>query len=428
MNQPSNHHSSFLRDAVVTGAALFSMFFGAGNMIFPPALGFFAGDAWITGFISYYLADIGLAMLAMFAMFHRGGAQSLIAPLGKASGNALLSVIALCLSVIIAVPRTAATTFELSIQPLFPDVPMVLFVVFFFALVFVLCLSESAVVDIVGKILTPLLFLGLIVLIICGILHPVGDITAKASLSSAVSTGISSGYQTMDVFGSIFLGTLILNSAAEKGYGATKTRLAAYASVIASIGIFIVYFGLTYLGATASSLFPENISQTVLLTNLIRLLIPSSFGTVFFGAVVGLACLTTAIALITSTVSFFYELFARRISYRSLLLFFCAVSAVVASVGVSQIITVAGYILTIVYPPILVLVALSFFDRFISSTVYHISVGTALIFSLLDLVAPALTSALPLSAVGLCWLLPAAVTACGTIITLRLVRKPSFNK
>lgn len=412
MNQSDTHSSrKFALDAVVIGAALFSMFFGAGNMIFPPALGFLAGDSWLTGFVSYYLADIGLAMLAMFAMFHRGGAQQLIAPLGKTAGNLLLSVIALCLGVIIAVPRTAATTFELSIQPLVDGVPLVLFCVAYFALVFVLCLSESAVVDIVGKVLTPLLFLGLIALIVCGIVSPVGETAAKEELAGVIATGISSGYQTMDVFGSIYLGTLILNSAVEKGYGERRTRIAAYASVIASIGIFIVYFGLTYLGATASALFPDGISQTELLTSLIQLLIPNSFGTVFFGVVVGLACLTTAIALTSSTVSFFTELSGGKVRYRVQLLVFCVLSVLIASFGVSQIITLAGYILTVVYPPTLVLVVLSFFDRTLPESVCRIGVGAALIFSLLDLLAPSLTGFLPFASIGLSWLLP-SLAAC----------------
>ena len=103
---------------MVVGFALFSMFFGAGNMIFPPYLGMQAGTAWISGFLFYFVADIGLAMLAMFAILRCDGTEAITAPIGKIPARVLMSAIVLCIGPMLAIPRTAATTYEMSIAPL----------------------------------------------------------------------------------------------------------------------------------------------------------------------------------------------------------------------------------------------------------------------------------------------------------------------
>lgn len=405
------HSRRQLLDALVIGAALFSMFFGAGNMIFPPFLGFQAGTSWLAGFLSYFLADIGLAMLAMFALIHKGGPAGITEPLGPAAGKGLLAVIALCLSLIIAVPRTAATTFELSIQPLTDKVSLPVFCLIFFGAVLALSLTESAVVDIVGKILTPLLFFGLLFAILCGIIRPIGPIAPAEGLTEVLSIGIASGYQTMDVFGSIFLGVLVLNSAANKGYAtpAAQAKISAMASVTAGAGLLAVYLGLTYLGATASTLFPEDITHTGLLNGLIQLLLPGGIGTAFFGIVVGLACLTTAIALTSSTASFFTELSGGRAPYRAAVAAVCAGSAAVACAGVDQIIAIAGTVLAVVYPPVLVLAALAFFDRWLGRWSCRLGSCGALAVSLMETagIGGPFIRVLPLAQAGFAWLVPA---------------------
>ena len=170
--------SNSLRDMIVVGFALFSMFFGAGNVVFPPYLGMEAGPQWLAGFSAYFIADIGLALLGMFALLRVGSSEAVISRVGKVPAELLMCAIILCIGPMVAIPRTSATTFEMAISPNLSGVSPVLFSVLFFALILVLCIKESAVVDIVGKILTPLLLLGLFAIIIKGIITPVGEISA----------------------------------------------------------------------------------------------------------------------------------------------------------------------------------------------------------------------------------------------------------
>lgn len=107
-----------IRDIFVIGFALFSMFFGAGNVVFPPYLGLESGKEWFIGFLCYYLADIGLALLALFAIQFRGGTDGLTRRIGRIPSKLLMSAIVLCIGPMLAIPRTAATTYEMSVMPL----------------------------------------------------------------------------------------------------------------------------------------------------------------------------------------------------------------------------------------------------------------------------------------------------------------------
>ena len=195
--------SNSLRDVIVVGFALFSMFFGAGNVVFPPYLGMEAGPQWLAGFSAYFIADIGLALLGMFALLRVGSSEAVISRVGKVPAELLMCAIILCIGPMVAIPRTSATTFEMAIAPNLSGVSPVLFSVLFFALILVLCIKESAVVDIVGKILTPLLLLGLFAIIIKGIITPVGEISALPQISNVAVTGIKAGYQTMDALAAL---------------------------------------------------------------------------------------------------------------------------------------------------------------------------------------------------------------------------------
>ena len=165
-----------LLDMFVIGFALFSMFFGAGNVIFPPYLGLSCGAEWFAGFAWYYLADIGLALLALFAVLRCGSTEKVMARLGSIPSKILLSAIVLCIGPMLAIPRTAATTLEMAVNPLLPGVSPLLFSLLFFIIIAALCVRQNAVVDIVGKFLTPALLIGLLVLIVLGVVNPIGPV------------------------------------------------------------------------------------------------------------------------------------------------------------------------------------------------------------------------------------------------------------
>ena len=410
------NRKKLVTDSIVVGFALFAMFFGAGNVVFPPYLGMHAGEQWANGFLFYFIADIGLALVAMFAILHAGGADNITGRIGHVASKVLMCAVILCIGPMVAIPRTAATTLEMSVTPFFSGMSPVVFSIIFFAVILLLSIKQSAVIDIVGKILTPALLIGLLILIVKGFVSPIGDIVdTGVSASEVTVNGIKSGYQTMDVLAAMAFGIIILSSADEKGYTDSKSaaKMIGIAAALSGVLLLIVYFGLTYLGATVSTVFPTDISRANLVIGIVELLLGKA-GLIIFAIVIALACITTAVALVSSAASFFAKLANDKISYGVFVVVICVSSAVISNLGLDMIIAIATPVLDIVYPPMLVLILLSWFGDKLHKSVYVSSVAGSLIASVLATASlygmnvPVIDS-LPLASLGLGWLTPAAL-------------------
>ena len=372
-------------DIVVVGFALFSMFFGAGNVIFPPFLGMEAGSQWLTGFSAYFIADIGLAMMGMFALLRVGSSEKVLERAGKVPAEILMCAIILCIGPMVAIPRTSASTYEMAIAPNLSGVSPVVFSVVFFAVILALCIKESAVVDIVGKVLTPLLLVGLFAIIIKGVITPLGDIAPLAQIDNVAVTGIKAGYQTMDALAALPFGIIVLQSVTAKGYqrGQSQLRVVGGAALLAGVLLLAVYMGLAYLGATVSAQYTSSIGRAALIMAIVEALMGKT-GMVIFGVVVGLACVTTAIALTSSAAAYFTELCRGKISYKVFVTVICVFSAVVSNLGLDRIVAVAAPVLDIVYPPTLVLICVSLIIPKVHDFVSRGAALGALLTSVLD--------------------------------------------
>lgn len=407
----------FTRDVIVVGFALFSMFFGAGNVIFPPYLGMESGPQWLAGFFTYYAADIGLALLTVFALLRVGSSEAVLHRAGRVPAEILMCAIILCIGPMVAIPRTSATTFEMAITPNLPGVSPILFSILFFALILALCLKESAVVDIVGKVLTPLLLVGLFAIIIKGIFSPLGTIASAPQVANIAVTGIKSGYQTMDALAALPFGIIVLQTAVDKGYSGSKSklRIVGGGAVLAGVLLLLVYMGLAYLGATVSGQYTSSIGRAELIMAIIQALMGKG-GMIIFGVVVGLACVTTAIALTSSAAAYFSELCRGKVSYKVFVIVICVFSAVVSNLGLDRIVSIAAPVLDVVYPPALMLIFISLLMPNVSDFVSRGAALGALLTSVLCTVhtytgkLPFLES-LPLYELGLSWILPALIFA-----------------
>lgn len=409
------------KNILVFGFALFSMFFGAGNIIFPPYIGLTAAGSWFSGFIAYFIADIGLALLTIFAILkNEGDVEAITGRLGRIPGILLTSVIILCIGPLLAIPRTGAATYELGVKFLAGEstVSAIITSVVFFGITLALTLRESSVVDIIGKILTPALFIGLMVLIIKGIITPIGPVAESPLLDGVIASGIISGYQTMGVLGSLALGIFIVNYATQKGAHSydEKRKLIAPASFVAAGCLLLVYGGLTYLGATASMLYGPEISRAQLVIHIVEH-IAGSGGIILLCIVVALACLTTSAALVGTTATYFSRLSKGKFSYKALVIVVCILSAVMSNVGLDTIIAIASPVLTLVYPCALVLIVLTFFkDRIKNKNIYIFSAVGAMCISFLEILhglnlPVGFVAQFPMSEYGFAWIIPAIV--CG---------------
>ena len=407
------------KDKWIVGLALFSMFFGAGNVIFPPYLGMTAASMWVPAFICYYIADIGLAMLAILAMLKcDSDIEGITCRIGRIPAVLLSTLVVLCVGPMLAIPRTAATTFEMGVSPIFPGVNPLVASIAFFVLIWVLCVKEASVVDIVGKFLTPALFIWMMIVIIKGIIDPLGPIAAEPKVSNIISSGIISGYQTMDVLAALIFGVIIVKTVKEKGYTEIKVKNAVIggAGLVAGAGLLIVYFGLAHLGATASTMYGVDVSRSTLILEIIKNLL-GNVGMVIFGIVVALACITTAVALVSSSGAYFSRLSKGRVSYKVIVTIVCVISPVIANIGLDEIIAISEPVLSIVYAPALTLIILTIVgDKIKNDNVFKAAALGAFFISVLETAANhglgfQFVNYLPLHHFGFGWLLPTVI--CG---------------
>ena len=413
---------SSLKDVIVVGFAMFAIFFGAGNLIFPPYLGMVSGQEWFKGFLCFMIADAGLAVMTVLAMIrYDGTVWSMLRRLSKPAAAVMATVAMLCVGPLLCIPRTCATTFEMGVLPLFPECSPWLFGALFFGAVFILTVRPSAVIDIIGKFLTPALLLTLAVLFVKGVIHPIGTISTAAPAVNVAQEGLLAGYQTMDVLATLLFGFIILKSAQAKGYTKAKAqiRVVSGASLVAGIGLLVVYLGLTYLGATTANLFDITVDRTYLVTSIVQQLLGHG-GLILFAIVVALACITTAVGLVSACANYFSGLSGGRLSYPVLVCLICLFSAVVSNFGINEIIAIASPILSVVYPPTLALIVLALFGRRIRNDwVFRLAALGALVISLLEVISSytgleiAFLSHLPLASLGFAWVVPALL--CGVI-------------
>ncbi|MBN8048323.1 MULTISPECIES: branched-chain amino acid transport system II carrier protein [Paraclostridium] len=416
------------KDIIIVGFALFAMFFGAGNLIFPPFLGLISGESWMTGFSGFILADVGLALLAIAAAAKCGGdVNKILGRAGKSLSKVVGIAIMICLGPLLAIPRTAATTFEMGVQPIIGNtVSPVIFSIIFFAIVLLLTIRPSKVVDIIGKVLTPALLVALALLIIKGIITPLGQISPDTLVDNVFSNGVSQGYQTMDALGAVALSTIIIASLHNKGYesNSEKVSLTIKAGIVAGVALCFVYGGLTFLGATISQNFAgqdiSSISQASLIVGITEQLLGYP-GKAILGIIVALACLTTAIGLTSATGQYFTKITNNKLKYEVVVVVVCVFSAIVSNFGVDMIIKFSAPILDMVYPVTILLVITTLFkDQIKNDNAIKGAAYVTLIISILGVVnslsktyglpvhIPFL-EVLPFAKIGFNWIVPAIV-------------------
>ena len=391
------------------------MFFGAGNLIFPPFLGKSGGEDWFLGFLCFFLVE-ALSCVGIYAMIHGGGSvRAMGFSIGNRAGTVLNTAAILCTGVFIAPPRTAATTYEMAVRPLFDGVSLLPFSVVFFGVVLLLTLRPSRVVDIVGKFLTPALIAGILILIAVGIASPIGEIAPSAT-DNIVRDGVLAGYQAMDILSVAGFAIIIQDSMVRSGLTTWREQRGhvAGSAGVAALLLAVVYGGLTYLGASTGAAFGNGLDQAGLIVAITQELLGQA-GVVILAVVVALACLTTAVGLFGATASYFERMSGGRLSYRKGIVLLAVIGCAICNLGLSTIIAAASPVLSVICPPFMTTVVLLAFQSWISRPGLYkgAALGATLASLLLALhdylhiFAPA--ELLPFYSYGFGWLLPAVL-------------------
>lgn len=419
------------KDVLVVGFALFAMFFGAGNLIFPPFLGLASGSNWAGALFGFLITGIGMPLLGIMAVSRAGGTIDHFA--GRVSpifAKILGVVVILAIGPLLAIPRTGATTYEMGVKPIFPGASPLFVSIIYFSITLFFVLNPSAVIDKIGKILTPFLIVILSLIILKGIVSPIGPLQ-DTGIENSFSRGFTEGYQTMDTLVSIAFAEIIIGSLIIKGYTRTRDQinLTTLAGLVAAAGLAFVYGGLMYLGATASGQLPGDTDRTILVVTIVERLLGNP-GRIALGIAVALACLTTSIGLTATVGEYFSKLFNEKLSYQTVCIITVVFSAVFATMGVNSIVNFAVPLLVTVYPVAMTLIVLNIFRDFIKNRgIYVGAVMGALLISIFDAISAIgyristvnrIVSYIPLSAQGFPWMIPAVL---GGIIGALLMRR-----
>ncbi len=410
------------QDIFVSGLALFAIFFGAGNLIFPPYLGVTTGDGWFATMCGFLLADPVIPILTVFITAFAGGRA---VDLGKrvSPGFAkLLSLVAIiCIGPAFAIPRTAATTHEVGVMPFFPNAPAFITSIIFFAITFALAYKESGVVDIIGKYITPALLIFLVLIIAKAIITPVGAIVPVEHDGGFFVSGFYEGYQTLDALAAPLFTGIVVADLIRKGYGEVSEKerrsFIMMVGLVCFVALAVVYGGLTYLGAQGSSMFTADDSRVEILVSLVGMLF-GSFGKVALGLAVALACLTTSVGLTSAAGNFFEDISNGKIKYGVTVIIVTVISFALSLIGVDAIIALAGPVLTIVYPIIIALVFYMMFEKRVRyDMAYIVMVAGVLVIAVIETVGDkiglgslaASIQNLPLGQFGFTWFVPSLV-------------------
>jgi len=404
-----------LTDIIALGFMLFAFFLGAGNIIFPPLAGQLAGDHLVPAMSGFLLTAVGLPLLTIIAVALAGGTwEHLTKHLPAKLSLVMAALIFIIIGPAFAAPRTGLVAYEMAVKPLFADLNITLFSVIFFAIAVFFSWSQGKLIDIIGKVLTPALFIGLIVLALGVFIDPQGQILAAQGeyATQPLTKGFLEGYNTMDTFGALMFGILIVDSLRSKGITEEKatTKYLISAAMIAAAGLAFVYISLFYLGATSSAVASGADNGGVVLSQYVMSLFGAK-GQFVLSVIVLLACLTTAIGLISACSDFFST--HTPMSYKVWVVINGVACAVVANVGLAQLIELSVPVLFALYPVAIALVALTFIRSKLSNPklAYRMVILVAFLFALIDAAKVSgldvsFFNFLPMFSIGMGWLLP----------------------
>jgi len=418
------------KQILAVGLMLFALFFGAGNMIFPPFLGQNAGSHVWTAIIGFLITGVGLPLLGIIAIAKTGDVQTMASRVHPVYGVIFTVVMYLVIGPLFAIPRTGTVSFEIGIMPFLSEnasnshLSLAIFSVIFFAITAMLALNPSKLVDTIGKILTPALLIILAILVVKSFITPLG--TPQAPVDAYVSgpffKGFVEGYLTMDTIAALVFGIIVISSIKGLGVANKKniTKICIQAGLIAAAGLGLVYFALAYIGATSPNSVGIQENGGAILSGAAYHLF-GSFGNVILGLAIIFACLTTSIGLVSSCAEYFSKLLPRY-SYKTIVIAFSIFSMIIANAGLTQLIQFSVPVLTFIYPLAIVMILLSFVHNWFKgySLVYICAIIPTGFISLIDALNTAglnvsgimdALSFLPLSSQGIGWIVPAIAGA-----------------
>lgn len=290
-----------IRDIAILGFAYFATYFGAGNLIFPPLLGLNSGSSFFSGLVGLTLSGVFLPIFTLIVIGLNGNVHAITDHVGKYTYNILLAALMLVCT-FVSIPRTCATAIQLGIQGNIPAAPFIPLVILYFLISFFFSLDKNRVMDRMGKYLTPLLALILVIISVLGIIHPLGTPGAPSVPQPFVNAFLG-GYNTGDVLVSFIMASVFITAIGQIAAVAEFTnqvcprisygKAAAACCLLSALTALLGVDGIvTYIGWIFGVCYPPCLALLVL--GIFSRILPND------GAYKGSVCLVTLYALLES--------------------------------------------------------------------------------------------------------------------------------
>ena len=418
------------KDILLTGFALFAMLFGAGNLIFPPMLGYETSSSWILTMSAFIITGVGFPFLGILSVSIAGNGikdfANRVSPIFSTI-FAILSILAI--GPMLAIPRTGATAYEITFLYNGMESPIYkyIYLICYFGIVILFSLRANKVIERVGKILTPILLILLFLIIIKGVFFT--NLSIKPDIyPHAFKRGFLEGYQTMDTIASIAYAGIILK-AIKSDRSLTHEQEFLFlikSGLVAIISLALIYGGFALVGAKMHSVLATDDKIELLVKTTSYLL--GNYGILVLAICVAGACLTTAIGLVATVGEFFSSITSFK--YENIVIFTVIISFLLSILGVESIINISVPILVFIYPVMISLILLNLFGKYIKND--YVYKGVVLFTGIIGLIesletlgiknyyTKSVLEILPFSDYGLTWLFPGII---GYILFSLMFRK-----
>ena len=388
-----------MRQLLAVASMLFGMFFGAGNLIFPASMGQLAGSSVWLASAGLLITGVGLPLLGVAALgvSRADGLLELSSRVGRRYGLFFTCVLYLTIGPLFAIPRCATVSYTVGVQQLLPGadqrLALALFSLVFFGAVLFFSLRPGELLTWIGKVLNPLFLCFLAVLVVRALVSPLGAVSAAAPMGAyetdAFAAGFLEGYNTMDALAGLAFGIIVVD--AIRRLGVTEPGQVAKSTVGA--GVFsallmgLIYVLVAVMAAQSRGLFEPAANGGEALAQIAQHYFGSA-GALILAATVTVACLKTAVGLVTSCGETFVQMFPRGPRYPVWAVGFCLFSFAIANLGLDAILAWTAPVLMFLYPLSIVLILLTLFGRLFGShrTVLAWTVGFTIPAAVLDLV------------------------------------------
>lgn len=412
------------KNTFVIGFLLFAIFFGAGNLIFPPKLGFESGSEFLPAILGFVLTGVGLPLLGIIvSAFYTGGYRTALNKIHPWFSLAFLISIYLAIGPFFAMPRTAATAYEMALVPFLgsaDSLSLFLFTTGYFIISLWLTLNPSKMVDRIGAILTPILLLSIAALVSRAVFILAGNepLVIDATEQSYFFKGVLDGYFTMDALASIAFSVIVLNAIKSKGVAQNELkRQTILAGVISAIALGLVYVSIGWIGnkialsaETTQMIVEQKLDLGTFILNTVTTQAFGELGRSVLGVIVSLACLTTAVGLTVSVSEYFNEIYPK-ISYKTYVVIFTLISLIIANQGLKEVISKSVPVLLVLYPISMTIILMLLLNIVIKLplTAQRLSLFFVTIVAIGAVAGLPIIDSLPLKSYSMEWLLPAII-------------------